>query len=117
MKTDKSREIILTICCGLIIFYFIFRIDALLYILLGFTLIGAFSSWLSSKIAWLWMGLGKILGHISSRILLGVVFFLLLTPLALIRKLSHSRKYEDKKKSNLIVRNHLYSSEDFSRPF
>ncbi len=117
METKKSREIILTICCGLIIFYIIFRTDVVLYILLGLAVIGAFSSWLSSKIAWLWMGLGKILGYISSRILLGAIFYLLLTPLALIRKLSQNRKQEDEKRSNFIVRNYRYIPEDFLRPF
>lgn len=117
MKKNKSREIILVICCGLIIFYIIFRIDLLIYILLGFALTGAFSSYLSSKIAWLWMELGKMLGYISSRILIGMIFYIILTPLALIRKLFMDRKHKDEKKANFIVRNHLYSAEDFSRPF
>ncbi len=36
---------------------------------------------------WLWMGLGVLLGRIVNPIVMGVVFFLVVTPIALIRRL------------------------------
>lgn len=117
MKKNKPAESIIAITGGLIVFYLIYKVTVLLFIALGFIAVGLLSSFLSSKIARLWMGLGKMFGYISSRILIGMVFYIILTPLALIRKLFMDRKHKDEKKSNFIVRNHLYSAEDFSRPF
>jgi hypothetical protein len=39
-----------------------------------------------------WLGLGALLGWINTRILLGAFFFLVLTPVALIRRLAQTRK-------------------------
>ena len=36
---------------------------------------------------WLWMGLGYVMGNVMNRVLMGLVFYLAVTPMALIMKL------------------------------
>lgn len=69
-----------------------------------------------------WFGLSKIMGSISSRVILGLVFFLIVVPLGFIRKLSgkDSLKINQFKKSRETVmkeRNHQYNSSDIQHGF
>ena len=49
--------------------------------------IGIFIPWLSIKITWAWMKLANIMGFIFPKILLTLIFFLILFPIALISKI------------------------------
>lgn len=116
MKKNNSAETILAISGGLVVFYLIYKVDVLLFIALGFIAVGLLSSFLSSKIEWLWLGLSKILGYISSRIILSVVYFLVLTPLALLRRMLRQKK-SFINSSNFHLREHVFSKSDFEKPF
>ncbi len=117
MDKNNPKDAIIAISGGLLLFYLIYRLDILLVLALCFIAIGLFSTFLSVKISWLWMGLAKILGYVNSRILLGVVFFLILTPLALLRKV-FSRKIRNSDNTSVFFdRNHKYVSGDFEKPF
>lgn len=70
----------------------------------------------------LWFGLSKILGAISSRILLALIFFLVVTPLALIRKGSgkdslNLGKFKKGGASVFVERNHSYEPSDMAHQY
>ena len=72
--------------------------------------------------ATLWFGFSQVLSHISSTIILSLVFFIIVTPVGLIRKLmgKDSLKIKQFKKNNqsvLIDRNHLYTADDITHTF
>lgn len=48
---------------------------------------GVFSFYLSERIDWAWTKLSYLLGSISNFVLLTIVFFLIVTPVALIRRM------------------------------
>lgn len=56
----------------------------LLYVSILLALIGAFSQWLTKWIDFLWMKLAWLMGAIVPRILLSGIFYLFLTPIALL---------------------------------
>ena len=104
--------------------------ESLLVIVVGFCIIQYFTNWLyvkevalligvigilsffwGKKIATTWLKMAEILGQISSRILLSVVFFLFLTPLALLYRI-FSKKTKDQ---DWIKRNHQFSKEEFEK--
>jgi hypothetical protein len=87
MKTDTSRTTILVISMGFLAIYLIFGFDWAVYVSLGVGILGIASSWISQKIEWAWMKLAKVLGYIVPNILLSIVFFVFLFPLALIQRL------------------------------
>lgn len=66
-----------------------------------------------------WMKLAHVMGWINGRILLTIVFFLLLTPLALIARLLKGtgfRRY-NKGQSPLVTREHTFGKADFEKPW
>jgi len=70
----------------------------------------------------LWLGFSQILGTVVSKIILSVVFFVIVFPVALIRKMmgKDSLQLKQFKKSGSSVmktRNHRFSSDDIVHPY
>ena len=70
----------------------------------------------------LWFGLSNILGAIVSKILLSVVFFIIVLPVALLRQLFGKdslllKKFKKSNKSVMKTRNHTYVGTDLENPF
>jgi len=69
-----------------------------------------------------WFGLSKILNALSSRILMGVVFLLIVIPVGLIRKLLGKdnlklKQFKKNRKSVMVNRDHLYADADLLHTF
>ncbi len=117
MKKENPLESILAISGGLLLFYLLFNLKVLLIIAICFIAVGLFSTYLSSKIAWLWLGFAKVLGYFSSRLLLGIVFYLVLTPLAFLRKLLKKKIMVEDSTTYFSERNHNFTATDCEKPF
>ncbi|AFM06231.1 hypothetical protein Fleli_3928 [Bernardetia litoralis DSM 6794] len=120
MQRVKVVEALLAIMVGFMVFYFIFKIDILLYISFGIGLISLFWNWLAEKIAWVWLKFAGILGVINGKILLSVVFFIFLTPIAFMNKLFSKNMLQLKKEdqnSVFVERNVKYKKEDLENIF
>ena len=71
----------------------------------------------------LWYIFAGVVGKIMSSILLGLVFYLLVTPVGCIRRLcgkdslSLRRKFGSSRKSTFVIRNYTYSKEDMINMF
>jgi hypothetical protein len=114
-RNYKSKETVLVITVGFLLLYFLFKRVIFLNIALIVGLAGIFSFYLSEKIDWLWNKLSAILGTISNGILLTLVFFLVLTPVGLIRRLRRKggMTYFDREKtSNFSDREHSFAKKD-----
>lgn len=73
-------------------------------------------------LAVLWLSFGKALGHVTSLILLTVLFVVLVVPLALLKRLSGKDELRLKafKRGNSSVftgRDHVYEASDLHHPF
>ncbi|MGA1823934.1 MAG: hypothetical protein ACMUIP_04650 [bacterium] len=73
-------------------------------------------------LAFLWFGLSDLLGKIVSKILLTIIFFVVATPIALIRRIwgadSMKRKLWKKGCNSVFSdRGHLYSAKDLEKPY
>lgn len=69
-----------------------------------------------------WLGLSHLLGTVMSKILLSLVFFLLVTPMGVIRRWLGKdplqlRAFKRSDRSVLKERNHNFTSEDLEAPF
>jgi len=70
----------------------------------------------------LWFGLSHVLGAVMSKVILSVVFFAVLTPVGLIRRMlgKDSMRVRDFKKDSPSVfrtRDHLFTSKDIETPY
>jgi len=63
-----------------------------------------------------WQKCSEILGKINNFILLGLLFFLILTPLGWLFKLFSSQTH-NKKSTHYVSRNHVYTKQDFLNPW
>ena len=84
MKNKKnSSSTILVIVLGFTFIYILFDSIWLLYTAFGIGLLGVLSTKIGLLIEKLWFGLAKILGHIVPTVLMTVIFYLFLFPIAL----------------------------------
>ena len=86
-KADTSKSTILIICMGFLVIYLALHVKWALYVSLGVGVLSIASTFISQKIEWGWNKLSKILGYIVPNILLSVIFFLFLFPIAVISRL------------------------------
>ena len=73
-------------------------------------------------LAVLWLGLSDLLGAIASKICMAIVFLLVVTPTALLRRISGKdtlklRAFKTGKDSVMEDRNHLFVAQDIEKPY
>jgi hypothetical protein len=72
--------------------------------------------------AWLWLGFSSVAGAIISRIILALVFFLIVTPMALLRRIFGKdtlmlKKFRKGRESVFMTRDKTYDESDIISPF
>ncbi len=77
---------------------------------------------LFAPIAVLWFGFSRLLGAISAKVLLSIVFLTVVTPMAILRRLLGKdtlklRAFKSSKDSVMIVRNHTFIGADLEAPY
>ena len=119
MKWQSKHTSLLVIAIGFAAFFLFFRKDWML-LPVGISAIGFIIGPIGEYIHVGWMLLAKVLGYINSRVLLSIVYFLVLTPIALLMRLLGKNQFIKKAgvhESLFISRNHLYNSKDLEQPF
>jgi hypothetical protein len=119
MKTGyKTIETMLVLAMACLVAYVLWHAKTALYLSLGFGLVGILSPWASRHIARLWMGLTRVLGRISNAVLLSVVYWLVVVPVALFRRMRKKDKltyFDPTAGSNFNSRDHLFIKEDLEK--
>lgn len=118
--SQQDRTSQLVIVTGFMALSYLFNIPVLgqLALVLGFIFL--ISDFLSKGILWLWWKLAHILGWINTRILLSVVFYVILLPMALLSRIFTRDPLKIKWKkhdSTFTVRDHLYIPGDLENPW
>ncbi len=87
-KSNPSKTLFtIATACLLLFWYQSYTTIWLLYIAIGLGVIAISSDYLSTLIEKLWFGIAKIMGLIMPKIILSVVFFCFLWPIAQLSKL------------------------------
>jgi multisubunit Na+/H+ antiporter MnhG subunit len=73
-------------------------------------------------LARVWFGFSHLLGGVVSKIILSIVFYLIVTPMGLVRKAMgadpmKSKQWKKGDDSVLVERDHLYTREDIEKPY
>lgn len=111
MKNESPFRTVLTITVGFTVIYLATDIKWILAVALGVGLIGIFSTYLSEKIHWLWMKLSWVLSLIVPNIVLSLIFYLILFPLALMSRIF------GKKDPLMLKANHETTFREVSKDF
>lgn len=73
-------------------------------------------------VAKLWLGFSHLLGTVMSKVILSIIFFVVLTPLAILRRIfGHDpmqlKQWKKDKSSVFDARDHTFTPEEIERPY
>lgn len=120
MRKNPASETVLAFVCMALLGYFIFEQRAFLFAALGLGLVGLLSKTFSRLLHDGWSFLSEKVGGIMSSLLLSLVFFVILTPVAfLFRRFSKETSFYVSKdeKSTFVARDYRFSSKDLKNPW
>ena len=124
MKFDRTSrtkvlETFVVLIGACLVIYLIKEVKLVIYLGIGLAFIGLFVPKLARWIHYLWFKLADILGFFMSRLILSVVFFLLLSPIALLYRIvgKDPLKLKKPEKTNWSERNSMYQAKDLENPW
>lgn len=115
MQQQDRYKNILVIVTGLLAIAMIFRLSWLMYVALGIGLASVFIPAAARGIEWAWLKLAMALGWVNSRVLLSIIYFVFLLPLAWLSRLFVKDPLVLRKRNTsslFVTRNHLYTKKD-----
>lgn len=115
----KQKETMLTLCVAFVVWHLFSKTHPawMLYVGVGLGAIGMFSDFFSEKIHWAWMKLAEGMGWVMSKVILSVVFYVFLFPIAIISRILGNNSMQPERKSDTYyhVRNHTYEKKDLEQ--
>lgn len=115
MQSQDRYKTILVIVTGLLAIAWIFELPVLVKIAVGIGAISIFIPAAARAIEWMWFKIALGLGWVNSRILLSVIYFVFLMPLAWISRLFTKDPLSLKRPGRatlFVTRDHLYTGKD-----
>jgi hypothetical protein len=114
--TPKTQLIIVT---GLLVLAAVFNDETIAYLALLVGLISLIIPPAGNRIVWGWYKLAEGLGWFNSRVLLSVVYYLIVTPIAVVFRWvgNDPLLLKDTKGSMFNFREHTYTKEDLENPW
>jgi len=75
-----------------------------------------------APVAVVWLGLSSLLGTVMPKVLLSILFFLVVTPVGVLRRLMGRdslklREFKGGEESVALTRNHVFTAQDLERPY
>ena len=117
---EKKYETVLAIILGLLVINIITGIKFLVTLCLCLSIIALFWNWGSGWITFIWLKLSHVLGWVMSKVILGIIFYVVLVPIALLSRLFNKDLLNLKKNEKdgyYTERNHEYTPEDLENPW
>lgn len=114
-KTLQAYKNIAVLAAGFLILYLVFNKSFLLYISLSALVLGSLHEKVAVFISTWWMKLGEAMGKVTGTVILSVIFFVFLTPLATIKKLLSKKQLSTN--TNWIEVNKDFVPKSFEKPW
>lgn len=118
--SHNSALTVLTIVSGLLVLYIVFHLDILVHLALTIGIVSVLSKFARQYIHLAWMKLTELLGFVMPNVVLTLVFFLVLTPVATMSKFftrNNPMMLQNNKKSTFVDVNRDYTKEYFEHPW
>jgi hypothetical protein len=119
---DQSRDTGMAMVLLALILYIRMRRDGYLWAAVILHVVNMILPRIYTPAAVLWLGLSHVLGTVMSKILLSILFFGLVTPIGLLRRLfgKDSLKlnaFKASQESAMLVKNHRFVGSDIEKPY
>lgn len=115
----KDLETVAVLAVFLLVVYFLTKKAVFILAALVLLAVAILFKDIASRIASAWMGFSRVISFINTRIILTILFYLILTPLALIRRLFGKDHLKLKKNppatTYFDTRDHTFTKEDFEK--
>lgn len=119
-KESNPTQTVLTITVGFLVIYAFTKIPGFFYTSLIVGILGLLSNYLARKIDYLWMKLTWLLSLIMPNVILSVVFFIFLVPIAFLSRLFQKEdQLHLKNNSTTLFKtvNRTYEPASFEKPW
>lgn len=90
---------------------------AWVYVALAVAAVTAVTPGVLTPLSWCWFGLARVLERVVTSVLLTAVYYLVVTPVGLLRRLTAKKDVREPSASTLRDADHLYDPTDFDRQF
>ena len=122
MTIDQAKDTGLAVMLILLLFVYIGGYNYLILPIIFVLLLIMIWPAIFKPLARLWFGLSHLLGNIISKIMLSIIFYIVVTPIGLFRKLLGADsmrvgKWKQSNESVFLERNHTYSTNDLKKPY
>jgi hypothetical protein len=119
---DQSRDTGMAMVLLLLILYIRTKRDGVLFAAIALHVVNMILPKIYAPIAVAWLGLSHLLGTVMSKILLSILFFGIVTPIGILRRLlgKDSLKllaFKASEESVMLVRNHMFVGRDIEKPY
>ena len=117
--TRKERIDLAVMVGGFCLIGYAINVYLMIWIALGVGAVSFLIPWVGKKVVAGWMLFSQAIGYVMSRVLLTIVFFLVLFPVALIYRISNKDSLDMKSGKGPIfkTRNHTYTAADLENPW
>ena len=122
MNRDQSRDTGMAMVLLALLLYLKTRRNGLLYAAIVLHVVNMIVPRIYAPVAVVWLGLSHVLGTVMSKVLLSILFFGLVTPIGVLRRLFGKdslklRQFKASEESAMLVRNHLFVGHDIEKPY
>jgi hypothetical protein len=116
-----AQESVLAVMVGLLLIHlFYFESKWLIYTCLGVGVSSILSKYIANKIHFIWWQLTKLLSAIIPKVVLTILFYLVLSPIAWLSKVFGNNttiQLKDDSESTFVERNKPFMKQDFEKPW
>ena len=118
-ETYEPVKTVLVITTGFILLFFITNLAWSLYLAMIVSILGLLSNAMAKKISFVWLKLASLLNLIMPNIILSIIFFLILTPIALLSRMfkKNQLRLKNSNKSLFIQKDSTFQKEHFEKPW
>ncbi len=119
---DQSRDTGMAMVLLLLLINIKMKREGLLFAAIALHVVNMMAPRIYKPIAFFWFGLSDLLGDVVSKLLLSVLFFGVVTPIGILRRLFGKdslklRAFKASEESSMTVRNHVFVGQDIEKPY
>ena len=119
---DQSRDTGMAMVLLLLIVFLSRKKEGYLFLAMGLHVLNMIVPQIYRPVAVVWLGFSDLLGAVVPKVLLAIVFFLVVTPIGFLRRLSGKdslklRAFKASQDSVMLERKHLFVGPDMERPY
>lgn len=119
---DQTRDTGMAMVLLLLILYIRTTRHGILFAAIAMHVVNMMVPQIYAPVALVWLRFSRLLGTVMSKILLSFLFFGVVTPIGILRRLLgkdslNLRAFKASEESVMLVRNHIFVGRDIERPY